>query len=185
MSTDKNDISLEDAKTDIRKSIDDASVRAVEDIVLDPKKEAKLLVKLDAAFVPIIMLTYLTCFLDRTNIGKFLMINSLRLRLTVSRKCQGGRHARGHRRLRDAILDRRIDLLRDLRFARVPLGGADEEAHPAKHPHRPLHRLVGGHHLHRVHRERGGPVCRAIDFRGLRGRPLPLSQPVPDHGVSA
>lgn len=72
MSTDKNDIPLEDAKTDIRKSIDDASVRAVEDIVLDPKKEAKLLVKLDAAFVPIIMLTYLTCFLDRTNIGELL-----------------------------------------------------------------------------------------------------------------
>jgi hypothetical protein len=41
------------------------------DVVLDPKKEAKLLVKLDAAFVPIIMLTYLTCFLDRSSIGKF------------------------------------------------------------------------------------------------------------------
>ncbi|KAL5357084.1 major facilitator superfamily domain-containing protein [Aspergillus floccosus] len=69
MSTDKNDIPLEDAKIDNRKSIDDASVRGVEDIVLDPKKEAKLLLKLDTAFVPIIMLTYLTCFLDRTNIG--------------------------------------------------------------------------------------------------------------------
>lgn len=41
------------------------------DVVLDPKKEAKLLAKLDAAFVPIIMLTYLTCFLDRSSIGEF------------------------------------------------------------------------------------------------------------------
>ncbi|TDZ36770.1 putative transporter [Colletotrichum spinosum] len=36
---------------------------------LDPAAEAKLLLKLDAFFVPIIMLVYLTCFLDRTNIG--------------------------------------------------------------------------------------------------------------------
>lgn len=41
----------------------------VEEIVLDPKKEKKLLMKLDLAFVPIIMVTYLSCFLDRTNIG--------------------------------------------------------------------------------------------------------------------
>lgn len=40
------------------------------DVVLDPKKEAKLLAKLDVAFVPIIMLTYLTCFLDRSSIGR-------------------------------------------------------------------------------------------------------------------
>ncbi|KAK7413370.1 hypothetical protein QQX98_007747 [Neonectria punicea] len=36
---------------------------------LDPAAEKKLLLKLDAFFVPIIMLVYLTCFLDRTNIG--------------------------------------------------------------------------------------------------------------------
>ncbi|POR38436.1 Putative transporter [Tolypocladium paradoxum] len=36
---------------------------------LDPQAERRLLLKLDAAFVPIIMLVYLTCFLDRTNIG--------------------------------------------------------------------------------------------------------------------
>lgn len=40
------------------------------DVVLDSKKEKKLLAKLDAAFVPIIMLTYLSCFLDRSNIGE-------------------------------------------------------------------------------------------------------------------
>ena len=40
------------------------------DVVLDPKMEQKLLAKLDMAFVPIIMLTYLSCFLDRSNIGK-------------------------------------------------------------------------------------------------------------------
>lgn len=40
------------------------------DVVLDPKKEAKLLAKMDAAFIPIIMLTYLTCFLDRSSLGQ-------------------------------------------------------------------------------------------------------------------
>lgn len=39
------------------------------DVTLDPQKEKKLLAKLDMAFVPIIMLTYLSCFLDRSNIG--------------------------------------------------------------------------------------------------------------------
>lgn len=43
----------------------------VDNVVLDPKKERKLLIKLDVAFIPIIMLTYLSCFLDRTNIGWF------------------------------------------------------------------------------------------------------------------
>lgn len=38
-------------------------------VVLDPKKEQKLLIKLDAVFIPIIMFTYLSCFLDRSNIG--------------------------------------------------------------------------------------------------------------------
>ena len=36
---------------------------------IDPAKELRLLVKLDTALVPIIMLTYLTCFLDRSSIG--------------------------------------------------------------------------------------------------------------------
>ncbi|OKL64186.1 hypothetical protein UA08_01004 [Talaromyces atroroseus] len=36
---------------------------------LDPAKERKLLLKLDVNFVPIIMFAYLTCFLDRGNIG--------------------------------------------------------------------------------------------------------------------
>ncbi|OAQ66503.1 MFS transporter [Pochonia chlamydosporia 170] len=36
---------------------------------IDARAERKLLLKLDAFFVPIIMVVYLTCFLDRTNIG--------------------------------------------------------------------------------------------------------------------
>ncbi|KAH8744305.1 major facilitator superfamily domain-containing protein [Diaporthe sp. PMI_573] len=36
---------------------------------IDPKEERKLLTKLDLFFVPIIMLVYLSCFLDRSNIG--------------------------------------------------------------------------------------------------------------------
>lgn len=36
---------------------------------IDPQEERKLLAKLDLFFVPIIMLVYLSCFLDRSNIG--------------------------------------------------------------------------------------------------------------------
>ncbi|KAL7948431.1 major facilitator superfamily domain-containing protein [Trichoderma barbatum] len=37
--------------------------------LLDPHAEKRLLLKLDMYFVPIIMLVYLTCFLDRSSIG--------------------------------------------------------------------------------------------------------------------
>ncbi|KAJ5642006.1 hypothetical protein N7490_006006 [Penicillium lividum] len=47
----------------------DASNGESLDVELDPTMEKKLLLKLDLFFVPIIMLTYLTCFLDRSNIG--------------------------------------------------------------------------------------------------------------------
>lgn len=39
------------------------------ELYIDPVKEAKLVAKLDLAFTPIIMLLYLVCFLDRSNIG--------------------------------------------------------------------------------------------------------------------
>lgn len=48
---------------------EEASTGEATDVVLDRKMEQKLLAKLDLAFVPIIMFTYLTCFLDRSNIG--------------------------------------------------------------------------------------------------------------------
>lgn len=48
---------------------EDTDVGDIDDVVLDSVKEKKLLLKLDLAFVPIIMLTYLSCFLDRSNIG--------------------------------------------------------------------------------------------------------------------
>jgi hypothetical protein len=38
-------------------------------VQLDAAKEKKLLAKLDMAFVPVIMFAYLSCFLDRSNIG--------------------------------------------------------------------------------------------------------------------
>jgi hypothetical protein len=42
-----------------------------DEFYVDPIKEVKLLAKLDLAFTPVIMLVYLSCFLDRSNIGKF------------------------------------------------------------------------------------------------------------------
>jgi MFS family permease len=51
-------------------SMPDASTKTPPEMEeLDAKAEVKLLAKLDGAFVPIIMLVYLTCFLDRSNIG--------------------------------------------------------------------------------------------------------------------
>ncbi|GAM42759.1 nicotinic acid plasma membrane transporter [Talaromyces pinophilus] len=53
-------------------SNEDLSVQSVSDLVnvqLDRAKEKKLLATLDLHFVPIIMFAYLTCFLDRGNIG--------------------------------------------------------------------------------------------------------------------
>ncbi|KAJ5182399.1 hypothetical protein N7492_000015 [Penicillium capsulatum] len=68
-----SEIALEErpsiAKDDDPELVNDTVLGEYLDVVLDPKKEQKLLVKLDVAFVPIIMLTYLSCFLDRSNIG--------------------------------------------------------------------------------------------------------------------
>lgn len=53
-------------------SNEDLSVQSASDLVnvqLDRAKEKKLLATLDLHFVPIIMFAYLTCFLDRGNIG--------------------------------------------------------------------------------------------------------------------
>ncbi|TVY41673.1 putative transporter [Lachnellula subtilissima] len=49
--------------------IDETSNEAENEFYVDPVKEVKLLAKLDLAFTPIIMLVYLSCFLDRSNIG--------------------------------------------------------------------------------------------------------------------
>ncbi|TVY90742.1 putative transporter [Lachnellula willkommii] len=49
--------------------MDEASNEADNEFYVDPVKEVKLLAKLDLAFTPIIMLVYLSCFLDRSNIG--------------------------------------------------------------------------------------------------------------------
>ncbi|KAF9873327.1 major facilitator superfamily transporter [Colletotrichum karsti] len=53
--------------SDVDRTESNIGTTAMESI--DPAAEKKLLFKLDAAFVPIIMLLYLTCFLDRSNIG--------------------------------------------------------------------------------------------------------------------
>ena len=39
------------------------------DYFIDPAVERKLLAKIDLFLVPVVMLVYLCCFLDRTNIG--------------------------------------------------------------------------------------------------------------------
>lgn len=57
----------------LEQKAESGSIHEADEVVLDPRKERKLLMKLDAVFVPIIMLTYLSCFLDRSNIGMQLL----------------------------------------------------------------------------------------------------------------
>lgn len=49
--------------------VDDTAISSSSMETIDPAEEAKLLNKLDLFFVPVIMLVYLSCFLDRSNIG--------------------------------------------------------------------------------------------------------------------
>ncbi|KAL0256465.1 hypothetical protein SLS55_008860 [Diplodia seriata] len=54
---------------DAKQGPQDAESGDIQPLLIDPAKETKLLAKLDAAFTPVIMLVYLSCFLDRSNIG--------------------------------------------------------------------------------------------------------------------
>lgn len=63
------------------------------------------------------------------------------------------------------------------------MGRPDEEAHPSEHPYRLVHCLVLDDGLHGLHRVRGLSVCYSVDSRCMRGRSLPLSQFVSDHGL--
>jgi hypothetical protein len=47
------------------------------DLYIDPARERKLLAKLDLFLTPVIMLVYLCCFLDRSNIGKSISSRTL------------------------------------------------------------------------------------------------------------
>ncbi|KAK1774375.1 MFS general substrate transporter [Copromyces sp. CBS 386.78] len=67
-SSEKKDSDPERRQHDLPPSETDPTAAGTAE-VLDPKSEAALLLKLDSVFVPIIMLVYLSCFLDRSNIG--------------------------------------------------------------------------------------------------------------------
>jgi hypothetical protein len=57
----------------LKQNHDDAEI----EVFIDPAKEVKLLAKLDLAFTPVIMLVYLSCFLDRSNIGIHPLITTI------------------------------------------------------------------------------------------------------------
>lgn len=57
-----------DIQDDTKES--DSNIEATHnELYIDPVKEARLLAKLDLFLTPVIMLVYLCCFLDRSNIG--------------------------------------------------------------------------------------------------------------------
>jgi MFS transporter, ACS family, DAL5 transporter family protein len=61
--------SLDNAEKSASGLENNVSNQTDEEFYVDPVKEVKLLAKLDLAFTPVIMLVYLSCFLDRSNIG--------------------------------------------------------------------------------------------------------------------
>lgn len=69
-----------------KSSTNDGGLEAstIDELYMDPTKEIKLLAKLDIFFVPVIMLVYLTCFLDRSNIGMVFASIILTIMLIIS-----------------------------------------------------------------------------------------------------
>lgn len=61
--------SIEEKELPIDTKASDSQIEAYDDHYIDPAKQRKLLAKLDLCLIPVIMLVYLCCFLDRSNIG--------------------------------------------------------------------------------------------------------------------
>ncbi|KFZ02959.1 hypothetical protein V502_11344 [Pseudogymnoascus sp. VKM F-4520 (FW-2644)] len=61
--------SIEEKELPLETKVSDSQVEARDDHYIDPAKQVKLLAKLDLCLIPVIMLVYLCCFLDRSNIG--------------------------------------------------------------------------------------------------------------------
>ncbi|CAN8105389.1 unnamed protein product [Discula destructiva] len=64
-----NDGEVMEKHTGSADNVDEAAHLSTTIETIDPAEESRLLNKLDIFFVPIIMLVYLSCFLDRSNIG--------------------------------------------------------------------------------------------------------------------
>ncbi len=77
---------MDDSKT-VKPDVEDQSPGidlndSEDEFYVDPVKEVKLLAKLNLAFTPVIMLVYLSCFLDRSNIGMRLLSSLLAVHFT-------------------------------------------------------------------------------------------------------
>jgi len=64
----------------------DAQVGSSEEILIDPIAEKKLIRKLDLMLSPMMVLIFLVAYLDRSNIGKYLL-ELFWLRTDCDRKC--------------------------------------------------------------------------------------------------
>jgi hypothetical protein len=79
MSQKSDDLPLDMKPADSTMTLNEGGkVEAAEnDLYIDPEKENKLLAKLDLFLTPVIMLVYLCCFLDRSNIGIWISLHSV------------------------------------------------------------------------------------------------------------
>lgn len=64
---------------------------------MDMAKEKRLVAKLDLFLTPVLFVVFLSCFIDRVNIGKSaapsLPARTIPINHDVHRKCKGGWHA--------------------------------------------------------------------------------------------
>lgn len=61
--------SVDEKELPLETKLSDSQLEARDDHYIEPAKQDKLLAKLDICLIPVIMLVYLCCFLDRSNIG--------------------------------------------------------------------------------------------------------------------
>lgn len=75
MSNHSDDLPVDPKRLDSNMTPNDGEKIEASDVdqyYIDPAEEVKLLAKLDIFLTPVIMLVYLCCFLDRSNIGMLL-----------------------------------------------------------------------------------------------------------------
>ncbi len=134
---------------------------------LDPVAERKLLLKLDAFFVPIIMAVYLSCFLDRSNIGN---VKVAGMPADIGASNEQFSTAVSVFYATYVAFETPWALLLKKLTPRMLLTSL-------------LRCLVHHDHLLRLHHQRRRAVRRAPGSRRSRGRALSFPQLVSDHGI--
>ena len=166
---------------------------------IDPKKEKILLAKLDIFFTPVIMLVYLSCFLDRTNIVCLPKIHYYIQTLTLH---QGNVKVAGmpedigasEQQFSTAVsifygkrpsheIDSMLIQFSHICCIRDSVCHSPQKADSSGSPIESLRRLVSDHRLLRIHSECWWSLCQPSCARCMRGRSLPFPHALPHDGL--